>query len=185
MIIAAFLTSMTIAREWEMGTIEQLLSTPVRPAEIVAGKMAAYFCVGLAATLMCIITAMTLFSVPLRGSTVVLMVSIAVFLCAALFWGIFVSAMAKNQMLAFQMSMTSSFLPAFLLSGFVFGIESMPRIMQLITLAIPARHFVTIVKGVFLKGTGFRVLWWEMGLLLLFAMVMFWAATRQLSGKVA
>jgi ABC-2 type transport system permease protein len=185
MIIAALLTSMTIAREWEMGTMEQLLSTPVRPAEIVLGKMAAYFCVAVVATFISIVTGITVFGVPFNGSIIVLAVSVGMFLCAALFWGTFISAVAKNQLLAFQMSMVSSFLPAFLLSGFVYAIESMPRAIQFLTVVIPARHFVTILKGVFLKGIGFEALWFELLFLTLFALGIFWAATRQLSGKVA
>jgi ABC-2 type transport system permease protein len=185
MIITALLTSMTIAREWEMGTMEQLLSTPVRPEEIVIGKMAAYFCVGVSATVISVVTALAVFRVPFRGSVIVLAASIGVFLCGALFWGTFISAFAKNQLLAFQMGMLSSFLPAFLLSGFVYAIESMPRAMQFITVVIPARHFVTILKGVFLKGIGFEVLWSELLFLMLFAFAVFRAATRQLRAKIA
>jgi ABC-2 type transport system permease protein len=185
MIISALLTSMTIAREWEMGTMEQLLSTPVRPAEIVMGKMAAFFCVGVVATLISIVTGLTVFKVPFRGNVIVLAISSGVFLCGALFWGTFISAFAKNQLLAFQMGMMSSFLPAFMLSGFVYAIESMPTLMQFITLVIPARHFVTILKGVFLKGVGFEVLWFELLFLALFAVVVFRATTRQLSARIA
>jgi ABC-2 type transport system permease protein len=184
MIIATLLTSMTISREWEMGTMEQLLSTALRPAEIVLGKMAAYFCVGIIATLISIAAGIIIFKVPFRGSMAVFAVSIAVFLCDALFWGVFISAFARNQLLSLQMSMVSSFMPAFLLSGFVYAIESMPKVIQFITLIIPTRHIVTILKGVFLKGIGFEVLWLELLFLLLFAVIVFHAATRQLSGKL-
>jgi ABC-2 type transport system permease protein len=184
MIIAALLTSMTIAREWEMGTMEQLFSTALRPSEIVLGKMAAYFCLGATATLISIITGIFVFDVPFRGSIFVLTISIGVFLCDALFWGIFVSAFAKKQLLALQISMVSSFMPAFLLSGFVYAIESMPKAIQFITLAIPTRHFVTIIKGVFLKGIGFEVLWVELLFLIVFAIVVFLATTHQLNGKL-
>jgi ABC-2 type transport system permease protein len=184
MIIATLLTSMTISREWEMGTMEQLLSTALRPAEIVLGKMAAYLCVGIVATLISIATGIIVFKVPFRGSIAVLAVSIAVFLCDALFWGIFISAFARNQLLSLQMSMVSSFMPAFLLSGFVYAIESMPKVIQFLTLVIPTRHIVTVLKGVFLKGIGFEVLWIELLFLLLFAAIIFKAATHQLSGKL-
>jgi ABC-2 type transport system permease protein len=184
MIIATLLTSMTISREWEMGTMEQLLSTALRPAEIVLGKMAAYFCVGIVATLISVAVGIIIFKVPFRGSMVVFAVSIAVFLCDALFWGVFISAFARNQLLSLQMSMVSSFMPAFLLSGFVYAIESMPKVIQIITLVIPTRHIVTILKGVFLKGIGFEVLWIEILFLLLFAAIVYHAATRQLSGKL-
>lgn len=184
MIIATLLTSLTIAREWELGMMETLLSTAVRPAEIVLGKMAAYFCLGTGATVVALVTGIAVFRVPFRGSPFVLAVSLGLFLCAALFWGLFVSAFAKNQLLALQMSMVSSFLPAFLLSGFVYAIESMPWIIQQFTLLIPARHIVTILKGVFLKGVGFGALWGEVVFLLLFGVVVFWATTRQLRAKL-
>ncbi len=184
MIIATLLTSLTIAREWEMGTMEQLLSTALRPAEIVLGKMAAYFLVGFTATLISIVAGIAVFDVPFRGSIFVLAASVFIFLCGALFWGTFVSAFARKQLLALQMSMVSSFLPAFLLSGFVYAVESMPEAIQAITLAVPARHFVTILKGVFLKGVGFEVLWMEFVILILFAGIVFKAATHQLSGKL-
>jgi ABC-2 type transport system permease protein len=185
MFIATLLPSLAIAREWEMGTMEQLFSTAVRPAEIVLGKMAAYFCVGIVATLISIVIGIVVFKVPFRGSVLVLAISVSAFLCDALFWGLLLSAFTKNQILAMQMSTVSSFLPAFFLSGFVYAIESMPGVVRSITLVIPARHFVTILKGVFLKGIGFEILWAELLFLLLFATVIFWAATRQLTGKVA
>src|SRR3954451_23417459 len=121
-ITAALLTSLTIAREWEMGTMEQLLSTPLRPVEIVLGKMMAYFVVGVADALIALIVGLFVFGVPLRGSVLMLAVSLCVFLCGALFWGVFLSATAKTQLQAYQMGMLSSFLPAFLLSGFVYAI---------------------------------------------------------------
>jgi ABC-2 type transport system permease protein len=184
MIIATLLTSMTIAREWEMGMMEQLISTTLRPSEIVLGKMVAYFCLGAVATLISLVTGIGLFGVPFRGSVIVLAVSLGVFLCDALLWGIFVSAFAKKQLLALQISMVSSFMPAFLLSGFVYAIESMPKIIQGVTLIIPTRHFVTIIKGVFLKGAGFDVLWIELLFLIVFAIAVFFATTHQLRGKL-
>src|ERR1019366_3376846 len=146
MIIASLLTSLTIAREWEMGTMEQLLSTPLRPAEMVLGKMLAYFVVGV-----------YVFRVPFRGSVPLLVVSTCVFLVGALFWGIFISAATRTQQKAYQISLLTSFLPAQLLSGFVWSIESMPKAIQGITYVVPARYFVTILKGVFLKGVGLNV----------------------------
>ena len=117
-IIAALLTSLTIAREWEMGTMEQLLSTPLRPAELVLGKMTAYFAVGVADVTISVLVAILVFTVPLRGSIWFLAVSTCLFLFGALFWGIFISAAAKTQLQAYQMGILSSFLPAFMLSGF-------------------------------------------------------------------
>ena len=133
MIIAALLTSLTIAREWEMGTMEQFLSTPLRPAEMVLGKMLAYFSIGLADAVIAVIAGVTVFAVPFRGSLLVLALSTCIFLCGALFWGIFISAGARTQVLAYQMGMLSTFLPGFLLSGFVFSIDNMPQSIQAIT----------------------------------------------------
>ena len=183
-IIAALLTSLTIAREWEMGTMEQLLSTPLRPVEIVLGKMMAYFVVGLADATIALLVGLYVFGVPLRGSILVLAVSVCTFLFGALFWGVFVSAAAKTQLQAYQMGVLSSFLPAFLLSGFVYAIETMPPVIQVITHIIPARYVVTIMKGVFLKGVGLEVLWPELGFLVLYAGIIFLLATRKMSQKL-
>ena len=161
MIIAALLTSLCIAREWEMGTMEQVLSTPLRPAEMVLGKMLAYFIVGLADAVISLTVGVLVFAVPFRGSLLFLGVTCCLFLFGAFCWGIFISAVASSQVQAYQMGLISSFLPAFLLSGFVYSIETMPPVIQVVTYAFPARYFVTILKGVFLKGVGFDVLWKE------------------------
>ncbi len=183
-IITALITSLTIAREWEMGTMEQLLSTPLRPAEIVLGKMAAFFAVGFVDTLISIVAGLVVFGVPLRGSPLLLIVSSCLFLLGSLSLGILISATARSQVLAYQMGMLGSFLPAFLLSGFVYSIENMPHVIQLITYVVPARYFVTILKGVFLKGIGIDMLWGELAFLALFATVVFLLATRKLRQKV-
>jgi ABC-2 type transport system permease protein len=185
MIIAALLTSLTIAREWEMGTMEQILSTPMRPAEMVLGKMLAYFVVGVIDAAVAVLVGIFIFNVPFRGSIPMMVVSICVFLFGALFWGIFISASAKTQLQAYQMGVLSSFLPAFLLSGFVYSIESMPKIIQGITMIVPARYVVTILKGVFLKGVGVGVLWKELLFLALYAAIIFVLATRKMNQKVA
>jgi ABC-2 type transport system permease protein len=184
-IIAALLTSLTIAREWEMGTMEQLLSTPLRPAEMVLGKMLAYFALGLADSVLAVLVGLFVFTVPLRGSIVLLTVSISVFLVGVLFWGIFISAATKSQLQAYQLGMLSSFLPALLLSGFVYSIENMPPVIQAITRIVPARYVTTILKGIFLKGVGIRILWGELGFLVLFAVIVFLAATRKVNQKLA
>jgi ABC-2 type transport system permease protein len=184
-IIAALLTSLTIAREWEMGTMEQLLSTPLRPVEIVLGKMMAYFVIGVVDALVALIVGLLVFDVPLRGSLLVLAVSVCVFLFGALFWGIFVSAVAKTQVQAYQMGILSSFLPAFLLSGFVYAIETMPQLGQLFTYIVPARYVMTIMRGVFLKGVGLEVLWGELAFLAAYATVVFLLATRKMNQKLA
>ncbi len=185
MIIAALLTSLTIAREWEMGTMEQLLSTPVRPAEIVLGKMLAFFAIGVADSIIAVVIGVFFFDVPFRGNALFLMGSTCIYLAGVLFWGIFLSAVSRNQLVAFQMGMVSSFMPAFLLSGFVFAIESMPPALRGIAMLIPARHFVTILKGIFLKGIGPGALWVELLVLIVFALTVFVASTRNLKQKVA
>jgi ABC-2 type transport system permease protein len=185
MIIAALLTSLTIAREWEMGSMEQLLSTPLRPHELVLGKMSAYFVLGLTDMLIAIGVGVLLFKVPLRGSPLLVLATSCIFLFGALFWGILLSAIARSQLLAYQMGMITSFLPAFLLSGFVYSIENMPVAIQVITYIFPSRYFITTLKGIFLKGVGFEVLWLEILLLTAYAIVIFLLATRKVRQKIA
>lgn len=185
MIISALLTSLTIAREWESGTMEQLLSTPVRPAEIVIGKMLAFFAIGVADTLIAILVGVFVFHVPLRGNLALLGLTSCIFLTGALFWGILISAVAKSQLLAYQIGILSSFLPAFLLSGFIYATENMPLPIQIVSLIIPARYFVTILKGIFLKGVGLDILWIPLLFLLIYAFVVFTLATRKLTAKLA
>jgi ABC-2 type transport system permease protein len=185
MIIAAMLTSLTIAREWENGSMEQLLSTPVRAHEIVLGKMAAYFVLGLADALITIGVGVLLFKVPLRGNPLLVLATCCIFLVGVLFWGIFLSASTKNQLMAYQLGMLTSFLPAFLLSGFIFAIDNMPVVIQVVTYVFPSRYFITILKGLFLKGVELHVLWVEVVLLTVYAVVLFLAATRKLKRKIA
>jgi ABC-2 type transport system permease protein len=184
-IIAAILTSLTIAREWENGTMEQLLSTPVRPAELAFGKLAAYFMLGLADMLISLAVGIWVFHVPFKGSPVLLFVSSCVFLFGALGTGIMISASTRSQLVAYQLSTLTSFLPAFLLSGFIYSLENMPRIIQFVALFVPARYFIDIIKGVFLKGVGLEVLWFDFLLLLAYAVVVFRFATKKLNQKVA
>jgi len=185
MIIAALLTSMTIAREWEMGTMEQLMSTPLRPAEIVLGKMLAYFTVGIADAVICVVVGVSVFHVPLRGSLLLLGMTTCIFLSGALFWGILISVIAKSQLLAFQMGILSSFLPAMMLSGFIYAIDTMPVPIRAITYIVPARYFVTILNGIYLKGVGLSILWVEVLFLVVYAVVIFVIATRKLRAKLA
>jgi ABC-2 type transport system permease protein len=185
MIIAAMLTSLTIAREWENGTMEQLLSTPVRPAELVLGKLLAFFTLGLVDMLICVLVAVFVFQVPFRGSAWFLFFTSCAFLFGALCWGIFISATVRTQLLAYQLGMLSSFLPAFLLSGFIYAVGNMPEVIQVISYAVPARYFVAIINGVFLKGVGIEMLWGQTLLLVAYAAIVFWAAVRKMRLKVA
>jgi ABC-2 type transport system permease protein len=185
MIIAANLGSLTIAREWENGTMEQLLSTPARPAELALGKLSAYFVVGIADMLIALVVGIFVFGVPLKGSLVLLLASSSVFLFGALGLGIMVSAMFRSQLMAYQMGTLISFLPAFLLSGFIYPIGSMPRVIQVISLLVPARYFMEVTRGIFLKGIGVELLWFNLLLLVGYAAVVFYFATRKLRQKVA
>ena len=184
MIIAALLTSLTIAREWEMGTMEQLLSTPVRSTELVLGKMSAYFLLGAADTAFVIVLGVTVFDVPLRGDLLLLAFSCFVFLFGALCWGILLSAAARTQLLAYQLGMITSFLPAFLLSGFMFTIENMPIPVQAFTYLVPARYFVTVLRGISLKQVGLEILGWDILFLIAFAVIVFLLASRKLKGEI-
>jgi len=185
MIIGALMTSLTLAREWEMGTMEQLLSTPLRPAEVALGKMSAYFALGLIDMLLTIIVGVGIFEVPQRGSYIFLVFSGCLFLVGALFWGILISALSRSQLIAYQIAMLTSFLPAFLLSGFVFAIENMPVPVQVVTHLFPTRYFVTMLKGIFLRGAGVEVLYVEVLLLGAYAVIVFAIAIKRLRQKVA
>ncbi len=179
MIIAALLTSLTIAREWENGTMEQLLSTPVRPMELLLGKMCAYFVLGMVDMVIALIVGVGVFGVPLRGSVLLLAAGGALFLFGALCWGILLSAVTRSQLLAYQVSLLSSFLPAFLLSGFIYSIDNMPFVIQQFTRIVPARYFVAILKGIFLKGVGLEVLWPQFIFLLAYAAIIFTIASAR------
>ena len=185
MIIAALLTSLTIAREWENGTMEQLLSTPVRPIEMALGKLSAHFLLGLTDMLIALFVGVVIFKVPLKGSLVLLLFSACVFLYGALAWGLFISASFRNQLGAYQMGTLTSFLPAFLLSGFIYPIANMPWIIRAISVIIPARYFIDIAKGIFLKGIGLRLLWLDLLVLILYAVIVSFLAVRKLRQKIA
>lgn len=185
MIIAALLTSLCIAREWENGTMEQLLSTPVRPAELAMGKLIAYFLLGLVDMLIALFVGIYIFGVPVKGSMTLLLFSSCVFLFGGMAWGIFISASQRSQLVAYQLGTFTSFLPAFLLSGFIYSIHNMPVIIQAIALFVPARYFIEIAKGIFLKGVGLRLLWFDLLLLIVYGAGVFYLATRKLRQKVA
>ena len=119
-----------------------------------------------------------------QGSILTLAVSTCVFLCGTLFWGIFISAGCRTQVAAYQLGMLSSFLPGFLLSGFVFALDTMPKAIQVISVIVPARYFVTIVKAVFLKGVGLGQMWNQLAYLVLFGTIVFWRSVRRMNQKV-
>jgi ABC-2 type transport system permease protein len=158
MIIAAQLTSLTISREWERGTMEQLAATPVTRLEVVLGKLAPYVAVGLIDVVAASAVGVWLFGVPFRGNPALLLVLSFFYLLGALGLGIFISAAARSQVLATQIAMVVTFLPAFLLSGFMFAIDSMPVALRAVTWLVPARYFLVVTRGIFLKGVGIEVL---------------------------
>jgi len=151
-LIGALLTALVIAREWERGTMEALLATPVTTWELLLGKVLPYFALGMGGMALSVVMAIGLFGVPFRGSFIVLTLASALFLLAALGMGLLISTVAKNQFVAGQIAIIVTFLPAFLLSGFIFDIESMPTVVQWITHVIPARYFVAILQTIFLAG---------------------------------
>jgi ABC-2 type transport system permease protein len=177
-IIAAMLTALTIAREWERGTMEQLASTPVARVEVVLGKLLPYLLIGLFDVAVTVTAGMILFGTPLNGSVLELAVYTLLFLTGALGLGIFISAAVKSQVLATQIAMVATYLPAVLLSGFLFEITSMPAVLQGVTYLIPARYFITVTRGIFLKGVGVEVLWAQGLFMAAFAALGLGLATR-------
>jgi len=171
MIIAAMLTSLTIAREWERGTMEQLAATPVGRVEIVLGKLLPYLAIGLIDVVVCSLFGVLLFGAPFRGDPFLFMVMSFFFLVGALGLGIFISAVTKSQILATQIAMVATFLPALLLSGFMFAIDVMPTALQAVSYFVPARYFLVVTRGIFLKGVGVEVLFIQGLLMIAFAAI--------------
>jgi len=151
-IIGTMLTALVVAREWERGTMEAVLSTPASVFEILVGKLAPYFVLGMLSTLAAAALAVFVFDVPLRGSLAALLTLSAVFMLPALGQGLLISSLARNQFLASQIALFSGFLPAFILSGFLYEIDSMPAPIRALTWLVPARYFVSSLKTVFLAG---------------------------------
>ncbi len=184
MLIAALLTSLTVAREWETGTMEQLISTPLRGSELILGKLAPYFAIGMVDMLLSVLAGRFLFDVPIRGNLLLLFSVSAIYLVGALSLGILISTKAKTQLLASQAAFVATFLPAFLLSGFMFDIGNMPKVLQLVTYLIPARYFVTFLRGLYLKGTGIAQLWPECLLMVAFGALMLLLAIRSFKKRL-
>jgi len=184
MIIAALLTSLTIAKEWERGTMEQLISTPVRSNELIIGKFGPYFAIGMFDLLVAVLMGRFVFGVPLRGSVPLLFILSAIFLTGSLGLGIYISVVAKNQLFASQMAILISFLPTFLLSGFTYEIFNMPKFVQGLTYFIPARYFIIILRGIYLKNVGLKMLWPHALALVIFAVISMSLAIRRFKKKI-
>ncbi|HEU4949437.1 MAG TPA: ABC transporter permease [Candidatus Deferrimicrobiaceae bacterium] len=185
MVIAALLTSLTVAKEWETGTMEQLISSPILARELVLGKLLPYVSLGMLDVLLAVGMGEFLFQVPLRGSVALLFGMAAVFLAGALSMGMVISIVTKSQLLASQLAMVLTFLPSFLLSGFLYAIGNMPKPIRIVTYAIPSRYFVTLLKGIYLKGTGLSILLGEAALLTAFGAAMVLLANRKFRKKLA
>jgi ABC-2 type transport system permease protein len=181
-IICALIASLTISREYERGTLETILSTPVRPAELVAGKIIPYLLIGLFDITTTILLAFILFDLPLKGSFVELIIISMLFLTGMSGMGILVSTATKVQVLSVQVSMVLTYLPTFILSGFMFPVSNMPAAVQGITYLIPARYLITIIKGIALKGAGASMLTAQILFLSLFAIFILAAAARKIAG---
>lgn len=179
-LIGAFLTSMLIAREWERGTLESLFVTPVRPLELVLAKVAPYLVVGTIDLVMCLLAARFLFDVPMRGSLWVIVVASMLYLAVSLLLGLFISGVTRSQFEASQMALLTSFMPAMMLSGFVFDLRNVPVVIQGISQLLPATHFMGLIKTLFLAGNNWPLIARDCAVLALYAAVLVFAARRTL-----
>jgi len=183
-VIAALLTSLTIAREWDTGTMEQLISTPLKVPELIIGKLVPYFCIAFFDVAIAVTMGQFLFHIPLRGSVPLIFAMATIFLIGSLALGILISIGTRTQLLASQLAIVATFLPTFLLSGFTFDIANMPQVLQTISHVIPARYFITILKGIYLKGVGIDVLYLETIYLTVFAIIVLAAAHLKFKKKM-
>jgi ABC-2 type transport system permease protein len=185
MIIAGLLTSLTIAREWERGTMEQLAATPVTRLEVVIGKLLPYLAIGIVDVALCSIVGVVLFHVPFRGNPLFLFGTSLAFLTGTLGLGLLISAVARTQLMATQIGLIVTFLPGFLLSGFMFAIDNMPLPLQVLTYLVPARYFLVVTRGIFLKGVGPDVLWPQGLLMIVYAVAGLALAVRAFKKELA
>jgi ABC-2 type transport system permease protein len=181
-LIGALLTSMVVAREWERGTLEALFVTPVRSFEIILGKTVPYFVLGMGGLFACVLASQTLFGVPVRGSMWVLIGVSVLYVMVALGVGLLISSAVKNQLVASQLTLLATFMPAFMLSGFLFDLRSMPTAVRVITYALPARYYVALLQTVFLAGDVWSVILPNSAVLAAMAVVLF-ALSRVVTRK--
>lgn len=180
MITAVVSTALSIVREKERGTMEQVRMSPLSASAFVLGKTVPYFVLSLISALAIVFAAMALFDLPVRGSWVLLLASMSVFLIGALGLGLLISSIAESQQVAFQLALVTSFLPTLMLSGFIFPIASMPPFLQAVTYIVPARYFLVALRGVVLKGVGLSILWPQLLALVVFAVVVLGLASMRL-----
>jgi ABC-2 type transport system permease protein len=184
-IVAVLLTALTVAREWERGSMAQLFATPVGRLEIVLGKLLPYLVLGLLAVLLVLAVGGYVFDVPFRGSAPTLFLFSLLFLIGMLGQGLLISVVTQNQMVATQVATMSSMLPSMLLSGFIFPIENMPWPLKAVSSVVPARYFVAALRGVLLRGNGLSELWLEAAALSVFGLVMLTMATARFKRTIA
>lgn len=182
MLICLILTSLAVVREREIGTLEQLLVSPLRPGELILGKTLPFALIGTVELVLVVTIALTWFHIPFRGNPLLLLLASVLFLFTALGTGLLISTISNTQQEAF-MSGFLVFLPSLLLSGFMFPVNSMPRVFQVLTLVIPLRHYLEIVRALFLKGAGFEALWKQLLALLVMGIALLWAAARRFRGE--
>lgn len=185
MITAVASTALSIVREKETGTIEQIRMAPLDTFSFIVGKTIPYFIIALASAALIIGASMLLFGLPMRGNWVSLLIALSLFLIGALATGILISTVADSQQLAFQMALLISFLPTIMLSGFIFPINSMPRALQLITHLVPARYFLIALRGIVLKGTALSLLVPQLAALFIYATAMLALASLRLARERA
>ena len=184
-IIGTLLTALIIAREWERGTMEALMATPISMAEFIATKVVPYFLLGLGSALVCTVLAVTVFGVPFRGSPWALLAIVSTFMAPALGQGLFISAATKSQFVASQIALLTAFLPALLLSGFIYEISSMPAWVQVLTYCVPVRYLMPLLQSVFLAGDIWSLFLPNMLVMLGFGLVFFMATVRVTHRRVA
>ncbi|MBW1990723.1 MAG: ABC transporter permease [Deltaproteobacteria bacterium] len=182
--VGSLLTALTIVREEERGSMEGLLATPLKKWELIFGKLGPYFIIGMVDMFIALGMGVLLFEVPLRGDVFLLILLSALFLVVMLGQGLLISVLSVNQLQAYQMATLLTFLPAFMLSGFVFAIQQMPLALRLVSYIVPSRYFVTISKGIYLKGVGVALLWPQVAVLTVFAVFFLVAAQRKFVKKI-
>jgi len=180
MITSVVSTSLSIVREKERGTMEQVRMSPLGAASFVLGKTIPYYLISLVSALAILLVAMVLFGVPMRGSWLVLLATISLYLVGALGLGLLVSSIADTQQVAFQIAVLASFLPTLMLSGFIFPIASMPAFLQAVTYVVPARYFLIALRGIVLKGVGLPVIWPQLVSLVIYSSVVLLLASLRL-----
>jgi ABC-2 type transport system permease protein len=182
MLVSALMTSISITREKETGTMEILLASPLRPVQIIVGKVLPYLLLSVANAFIIVLMGKVVFGVPVKGSFILLMLETILFIMMALCLGILISTVAKNQMVAMFISLIALMLPTIILSGFIFPIENMPSVLQWLSHIMPAKYFITIIRTIMLKGMGILYIWKET--LILAGMTLFFVTVSVRKFKV-